>query len=364
MKLLSAVAFVAVVAVAVPNPQPAFGLKQAVAMLGFHKQLINDAPKPSPSPEYKAPQYKAPEYKAPEYKAPEYKQPQYKQPEYKQEQYAPSKGYTTDTPFRCGSSWENANSKCGDACPSGKDFECGYGEKCFRDLQKTCDSYQPQQPSYYQPQYEQPKYEQPKYEPKYEQPQYKAPEYKQPQYKNNEAISYSLESVLSPGYYVYWSKDGSATLSKSVDIYTTQVSKHHKNEIFITVKSDGYNKQDVCLEGEKKNYGEAVFANCPAGGNSYNSGDGITTWSVEEVQSGYGGYDSKYDDSECIYVVFKHKDSYGKSWCLDAGANDSYGVKEGHKMITFECKPNHKPQQWKACEAESSYSSSNNYKSY
>ncbi|KAJ3229042.1 hypothetical protein HDU81_005694 [Chytriomyces hyalinus] len=106
---------------------------------------------------------------------------QYKQ-EYKQEY-----GIKTNTPFRCGSSWFDANDYCGDACPSGKDYECPYGEKCFRDLQKTCDSYDSYNSGYQQkqqyndnPYYNKysnspTKYEAPKYEPKYEQKQ----EYKQ-----------------------------------------------------------------------------------------------------------------------------------------------------------------------------------------
>ncbi|KAI8830894.1 hypothetical protein BJ741DRAFT_618197, partial [Chytriomyces cf. hyalinus JEL632] len=115
---------------------------------------------------------------------PKYEQKQQYKQEYKQEY-----GIKTNTPFRCGSSWFDANDYCGEACPSGKDYECPYGEKCFRDLQKTCDSYDSgyQQQQQYNQQYYSPpsnnkysnsptKYEAPKYEaPKYEQKQ----EYKQ-----------------------------------------------------------------------------------------------------------------------------------------------------------------------------------------
>ncbi|KAI8618204.1 lysozyme-like domain-containing protein [Chytriomyces sp. MP71] len=37
-------------------------------------------------------------------------------------------------PLRCGSSWENANSKCGTPCPAGVDRQCSNGETCFKDL--------------------------------------------------------------------------------------------------------------------------------------------------------------------------------------------------------------------------------------
>ncbi|KAJ3386379.1 Chitinase 1 [Chytriomyces hyalinus] len=36
--------------------------------------------------------------------------------------------------LRCGSSWEDANSKCGDVCPGGVDRECKNGETCFKDI--------------------------------------------------------------------------------------------------------------------------------------------------------------------------------------------------------------------------------------
>ncbi|KAI8839523.1 hypothetical protein BJ741DRAFT_599566, partial [Chytriomyces cf. hyalinus JEL632] len=317
---------------------------------------------PAPKQEHYAPkqqEYYAPkqEYYAPkqqEYYAPpkqEYYQPptkQYTPP--KQEHYAPSKGYTTNTPFRCGSSWENANSKCGTPCTSGKDYECGYGEKCFRDLQTTCTD------SYSKPHYKSSadkqgaSYQAPA--PKYEAPKYEAPKYETPKYNEDKsygAETYSIESVLAPGYYVYWGKSGDAVLSKTKDIFTYNTIS--KSQIQITVKGDEYNAKDVCLTGEKKNYGDLAFAECSSYG--YGKSDDVSSWSVEEVDAGYG-YD-QYKDDSCIYVVFKYHDSYGKAWCVDANSNDTYGVKEGHEMITFECKPNHKPQQWKVCEAKPYY---------
>ncbi|KAI8842413.1 hypothetical protein BJ741DRAFT_646141 [Chytriomyces cf. hyalinus JEL632] len=322
----------------------------------------NPAP---PKQEYYAPKQ---EYYAPkqEYYAPpkqEYYQPPTKQyAPTKEEYYAPSKGYTTNTPFRCGSSWENANSKCGTPCTSGKDYECGYGEKCFRDLQKTCDSYQ--QPSYQQkqqqyyksngapqykaPEYKAPEHKQPEYKEEYKQPEYKE-EYKQPTQEKSYGggETYTVESVLAPGYYAFWSKSGDAILSKTKDIFTYNIIS--KTQIQITVKGDEYNSKDVCLTGEKKNYGDLAFAEC----SSYGTTD-ISSWSVEEVGTGYG-YDQYKTDNSCVYVVFKYQDSYGKAWCVDANSNDSYGVKEGTEMVTFECKPNHKPQQWKVCETKSHY---------
>ncbi|KAI8842038.1 hypothetical protein BJ741DRAFT_410645 [Chytriomyces cf. hyalinus JEL632] len=144
-----------------------------------------------PKEYYQAPKeqyYEAPKqqyYEAPKqeyYQAPsKYSNspPKYEQKyEHKQEY-----GITTNTPFRCGKSWFDANDKCGAACPSGKDYECGYGEKCFRDLQKTCDSYKQPNQYYEKPKeyYEAPKYEAPKYEsPKYEAPKYEAPKYEAP----------------------------------------------------------------------------------------------------------------------------------------------------------------------------------------
>ncbi|KAI8619196.1 hypothetical protein BC830DRAFT_1105389 [Chytriomyces sp. MP71] len=53
----------------------------------------------------------------------------------------------TNTPFRCGSSWNDANDYCGKSCPSGKDYQCGKGERCFRDLVKTCDEKKGSAPS-------------------------------------------------------------------------------------------------------------------------------------------------------------------------------------------------------------------------
>ncbi|KAI8616636.1 hypothetical protein BC830DRAFT_1117080 [Chytriomyces sp. MP71] len=53
----------------------------------------------------------------------------------------------TNMPFRCGSSWDDANDYCGNSCPSGKDYECGKGERCFRDLVKTCDGKKSSAPS-------------------------------------------------------------------------------------------------------------------------------------------------------------------------------------------------------------------------
>ncbi|KAJ3222637.1 hypothetical protein HDU81_009693, partial [Chytriomyces hyalinus] len=154
-------------------------------------------------------------------------------------------------------------------------------------------------------------------------------------------------SVLAPGYYAYWSKSGDAILSKNKDTFTYNIIS--KTQIQITVKGDEYNSKDVCLTGEKKNYGDLAFAECSS--SSYgSSSSGITSWSVEEV----GGYD-QYKTDSCVYVVFKHQDSYGKSWCVDANSNDSYGVKEGNEMIVFECKANHKPQQWKVCETKPYY---------
>ena len=37
---------------------------------------------------------------------------------------------------RCGTSWEDANSKCGTPCPSLTDSECPQGETCFASI--TC----------------------------------------------------------------------------------------------------------------------------------------------------------------------------------------------------------------------------------
>ncbi|KAJ3401199.1 hypothetical protein HDU80_006230, partial [Chytriomyces hyalinus] len=230
------------------------------------------------------------------------------------------------------------------------DYECGYGEKCFRDLQKTCDSYQ--QPSHQQKQQQQqyyksngaPQYKVPEYKEEYKQPEYKSPT----QEKSYSGETYTIESVLAPGYYAYWSKSGDAVLSKTKDIFTYNIIS--KTQIQITVKGDEYNSKDVCLTGEKKNYGDLAFAECSSYGST--SSD-ISFWSVEEVDAGYG-YNQNKSDS-CVYVVFKYQDSYGKAWCVDANSNDSYGVKEGNEMVTFECKPNHKPQQWKICETKSYY---------
>ncbi|KAJ3402251.1 hypothetical protein HDU80_005239 [Chytriomyces hyalinus] len=185
---------------------------------------------------------------------------------------------------------------------------------------QTCDSYQ--QPSYQQKQQQQ----QQCYKSNGT-PQYKAPEYK--------------EEDKSP------SQEKNAVLSK--DIFTYNIIS--KTQIQITVKGDEYNSKDVCLTGEKKNYGDLAFAECSSYGSS--SSSDISSWSVEEVGTGYG-YD-QYKTDSCVYVVFKYQDSYGKAWCVDANSNDSYGVKEGNEMIVFECKPNHKPQQWKVCEAKSYY---------
>ena len=42
---------------------------------------------------------------------------------------------------RCGSSWGNANGKCGTPCPSRTDAECTNGETCYADLSVVpCDN--------------------------------------------------------------------------------------------------------------------------------------------------------------------------------------------------------------------------------
>ncbi|KAJ3242661.1 hypothetical protein HDU78_001330 [Chytriomyces hyalinus] len=50
---------------------------------------------------------------------------------------APTNSGSTGGSTRCGSSWANANGKCGKSCPSGQNTECTNGETCFRDLAMT-----------------------------------------------------------------------------------------------------------------------------------------------------------------------------------------------------------------------------------
>ncbi|KAI8830910.1 hypothetical protein BJ741DRAFT_618263 [Chytriomyces cf. hyalinus JEL632] len=110
---------------------------------------------------------------------PKYEQKQQYKQEYKQEY-----GIKTNTPFRCGKSWFDANDYCGAACPSGKDYECSYGEKCFRDLQKVCDGKQKEY-------YEAPKeyYEAPKQKEYYEAPKQEYKQEYKPEYSGGGSSS-------------------------------------------------------------------------------------------------------------------------------------------------------------------------------
>ena len=44
----------------------------------------------------------------------------------------------TTSNLRCGTTWEDANNRCGTTCASGTDSECKDGEFCFGDLTQLC----------------------------------------------------------------------------------------------------------------------------------------------------------------------------------------------------------------------------------
>ncbi|KAJ3237549.1 hypothetical protein HDU78_004048, partial [Chytriomyces hyalinus] len=105
--------------------------------------------------------------------------------------------------------------------------------------------------------------------PEYKAPEYKAPEYKE-EYKQSEYKSPTEEKSYG-GDETYrsslsWPLDTASTGASpetlscprpKISSYTTSSARQ---QIQITVKGDKNNSKDVCLTGEKKNYGDFAFA--------------------------------------------------------------------------------------------------------
>eukprot|EP01089_Gocevia_fonbrunei_P007621 TRINITY_DN1883_c0_g1_i1.p1 TRINITY_DN1883_c0_g1~~TRINITY_DN1883_c0_g1_i1.p1 ORF type:complete len:258 (+),score=54.00 TRINITY_DN1883_c0_g1_i1:44-817(+) len=59
----------------------------------------------------------------------------------------PPTGNPQQSSAYCGTSWDDANTKCGTACPSGTDAECAAGEHCFGDISCTSGGADPSEPN-------------------------------------------------------------------------------------------------------------------------------------------------------------------------------------------------------------------------
>ncbi|KAI8620862.1 hypothetical protein BC830DRAFT_409692 [Chytriomyces sp. MP71] len=152
---------------------------------------------------------------------------------------------STDVPFRCGSDWFDADKYCYKACPNGKDGECGYGQRCYRDLQNECDSYKDEDYGYDDKKKE--------YKPKKEYK--KKPKTKEYYHKPTTTEDYyDYEKTTTEEYY---EQPTTAYGYKSTHVYYQATTTKGYNQAPTTVPS--YKKSGKLMKAHKENKYEKKY---------------------------------------------------------------------------------------------------------